>query len=94
MSPPSKSVGDVASHPAKAMLNIIAKYLITSPTTHADKPFTNVYIGTEGKTLDEKKAEPKKVLLITVNRLLACVQPLVRTVCIYLPYNCFPIRTK
>ncbi|CAK1774563.1 conserved hypothetical protein [Vibrio crassostreae] len=35
------------------MLNIIAKYLITSPTTHADKPFTNVYIGTEGKTLDE-----------------------------------------
>ena len=46
-------VGNVVSHPAKAMLNIIAKYLITSPTTHADKPFTNVYIGTEGKTLDE-----------------------------------------
>jgi len=35
------------------MLNIIAKYLITSPTTHADKPFTNVYIGTDGKTLDK-----------------------------------------
>ncbi|PTP64177.1 hypothetical protein CWO31_16065 [Vibrio splendidus] len=76
------------------MLNIIAKYLITSPTTHADKPFTNVYIGIERKTLDEKKVHPKKVLLITVNRQLACHHSLVRTVCIYLPYNCFPIRTK
>ncbi|CAV26141.1 hypothetical protein VS_II0560 [Vibrio atlanticus] len=35
------------------MLNIIAKYLITSPTTYADKLFTNVYIGTERKTLDK-----------------------------------------
>ncbi|NOJ14088.1 hypothetical protein CWN88_13365 [Vibrio splendidus] len=80
------------------MLNIIAKYLITSPTTHADKPFTNVYIGIERKTLDKnfirKKSTSKKVLLITVNRQLACHHPLVRTVCIYLPYNCFPIRTK
>ncbi|CAH7061832.1 conserved hypothetical protein [Vibrio chagasii] len=76
------------------MLNIIAKYLITSPTTHADKPFTNVYIGTQKKTLDKKHALLKKVLLITVNRQLACLSSLVRTVCIYLPYNCFPIRTK
>jgi hypothetical protein len=91
-------VGNVVSHPTKAMLNIIAKYLITSPTTHAYKPFTNVYIGTEGKTLDEnfiqKETRQKKVLLITVNRQLAFLHPLVPTVCIYLPYNCFPIRTK
>ncbi|CAH7075929.1 conserved hypothetical protein [Vibrio chagasii] len=76
------------------MLNIIAKYLITSPTTHADKSFTNVYIGIEKKTLDKMRTHLKKVLLITVNRQLACLRSLVRTVCIYLLYNCFPIPTK